>query len=195
VKKPSGEGRVCGDYSTGLNAAFEPNHYLLPLPDDIFAKLAGCMVVADAYLQVEVDDNSKMLLTIHTHRGLYLSTLGKTFGDKTEKQPVKVSPFTEARAKKVVDSFNTSRSARRRLDESVADSNDTSLAEKLPSSSDDTEPEDTYLEEGPSTAAESSDVDETPVQQTGQNQAPQSWNVASVSKFRNALMGIGAKKE
>jgi transposase InsO family protein len=76
VKKPSGEGRVCGDYSTGLNAAFEPNHYLLPLPDDIFAKLAGCMVFAvidfsDAYLQVEVDDNSKMLLTIHTHRGLY----------------------------------------------------------------------------------------------------------------------------
>ena len=48
----------------------------LPTADDIFTKLNGGMVFsqidfADAYLQVEVDDASKELLTINTHRGLF----------------------------------------------------------------------------------------------------------------------------
>ncbi|XP_062713307.1 uncharacterized protein K02A2.6-like [Aedes albopictus] len=76
VKKPGGKVRICADYSTGLNAALEPNHYPLPVPDDIFSKLNGCRYfsiidLSDAYLQVEVDDDSKQLLTINTHRGLF----------------------------------------------------------------------------------------------------------------------------
>ncbi|XP_055527816.1 uncharacterized protein K02A2.6-like [Wyeomyia smithii] len=76
VKKPNGKVRICADYSTGLNAALEPNNYPLPVPDDIFTKLNGCKFFSiidllDAYLQVEVDDESKQLLTINTHRGLY----------------------------------------------------------------------------------------------------------------------------
>ncbi|XP_062538919.1 uncharacterized protein K02A2.6-like [Armigeres subalbatus] len=76
VKKPRGKVRICADYSTGLNAALEPNHYPLPVPDDIFTKLNGCRYfsvidLSDAYLQVEVDDDSKQLLTINTHRGLF----------------------------------------------------------------------------------------------------------------------------
>ncbi|XP_055526910.1 uncharacterized protein K02A2.6-like [Wyeomyia smithii] len=76
VKKPNGKVRICADYSTGLNAALEPNNYPLPVPDDIFTKLNGCKFfsiidLSDAYLQVEVDDESKQLLTINTHRGLY----------------------------------------------------------------------------------------------------------------------------
>ncbi|XP_062553982.1 LOW QUALITY PROTEIN: uncharacterized protein K02A2.6-like [Armigeres subalbatus] len=76
VKKPPGKVRICADYSTGLNAALEPNHYPLPVPDDIFTKLNGCRYfnvidLSDAYLQVEVDDDSKQLLTINTHRGLF----------------------------------------------------------------------------------------------------------------------------
>ncbi|XP_058456713.1 uncharacterized protein K02A2.6-like [Malaya genurostris] len=76
VKKPGGKVRICADYSTGLNAVLEPHHYPLPTPDDIFSKLAGSKVfsvidLSDAYLQVEVDDESKKLLTINTHRGLY----------------------------------------------------------------------------------------------------------------------------
>ncbi|XP_062538750.1 uncharacterized protein K02A2.6-like [Armigeres subalbatus] len=76
VKKPGGKVRICADYSTGLNAALEPNHYPLPVPDDIFTKLNGCRYfsvidLSDAYLQVEVDDDSKQLLTINTHRGLF----------------------------------------------------------------------------------------------------------------------------
>ncbi|XP_062714282.1 uncharacterized protein K02A2.6-like [Aedes albopictus] len=76
VKKPGGKVRICADYSTGLNAALEPNHYPLPVPDDIISKLNGCRYFSiidhsDAYLQVEVDDDSKQLLTINTHRGLF----------------------------------------------------------------------------------------------------------------------------
>ncbi|XP_062716781.1 uncharacterized protein K02A2.6-like [Aedes albopictus] len=76
VKKPGGKIRICADYSTGLNAALESNNYPLPVPDDIFSKLNGCKYfsiidLSDAYLQVEVNDDSKNLLTINTHRGLF----------------------------------------------------------------------------------------------------------------------------
>ncbi|XP_062698942.1 uncharacterized protein K02A2.6-like [Aedes albopictus] len=76
VRKANGSIRICGDYSTGLNAALQPNQYPLPLPDDIFAKLSGCTVfsqidLSDAFLQVEVDEQHRKLLTINTHRGLY----------------------------------------------------------------------------------------------------------------------------
>ncbi|XP_055589740.1 uncharacterized protein K02A2.6-like [Uranotaenia lowii] len=76
VKKAAGKVRFCADYSTGLNAALEPHNYPLPVPDDILTKLNGSKVfsiidLSDAYLQVEVDDESKKLLTINPHRGLY----------------------------------------------------------------------------------------------------------------------------
>ncbi|XP_055620280.1 uncharacterized protein K02A2.6-like [Toxorhynchites rutilus septentrionalis] len=76
VKKPGGKVRVCADYSTGLNAALETNNHPLPTPEEIFSKLSGSQVfsiidLSDAYLQVEVDDESKKLLTINIHRGLF----------------------------------------------------------------------------------------------------------------------------
>lgn len=74
VKKASGAIRICGDYSTGLNNILESNHY--PVPTQIFSGLAGAtefskIDLSDAYLQVEMDDEAKSLLTINTHRGLY----------------------------------------------------------------------------------------------------------------------------
>lgn len=76
VRKANGTIRICGDYSTGLNSALQPHQYPLPLPEDIFAKLANCKVfsqidLSDAFLQVEVHEQSRHLLTINTHRGLY----------------------------------------------------------------------------------------------------------------------------
>ncbi|CAH8624689.1 unnamed protein product [Dicrocoelium dendriticum] len=76
VEKPNGKVRVCADFSTGLNAALDDHQYPLPIPEDIFAKLNGgkCFAkldLSDAYLQVEVDESSRELLTINTHRGLY----------------------------------------------------------------------------------------------------------------------------
>ncbi|XP_055604705.1 uncharacterized protein K02A2.6-like [Uranotaenia lowii] len=68
--------RICGDYSTGLNAALESDRHPLPHPDDIFTALAGARIfsqidLSDAYLQVEVEEESRKLLTVNTHRGLF----------------------------------------------------------------------------------------------------------------------------
>uniref|UniRef100_A0A5S6QB45 RNA-directed DNA polymerase n=1 Tax=Trichuris muris TaxID=70415 RepID=A0A5S6QB45_TRIMR len=54
----------------------ELHQYPLPTPEELFTVLNGGRLFskldfADAYLQVEVEDNSKELLTINTHRGLY----------------------------------------------------------------------------------------------------------------------------
>ena len=76
VRKASGAVRICGDYSSGLNDALQPYDYPLPLPEDIFARLANCSVfsklnLSDAFLQVEIDPQYRSLLTINTHRGLF----------------------------------------------------------------------------------------------------------------------------
>ena len=75
-KKKNGSARLCNDYSTGLNDSLEPNRYPLPLPDDIFATLNGGQVFSqidfsDAYLQVELEDETKKLCTINTAKGLF----------------------------------------------------------------------------------------------------------------------------
>ncbi|XP_058448351.1 uncharacterized protein K02A2.6-like [Malaya genurostris] len=79
VRKPNGAVRICADFSTGLNSNLESNQYPLPLPEDIFAKMAGCKLfshidLSDAYLQVEIDTRDQYLLTINTHKGLFRYT-------------------------------------------------------------------------------------------------------------------------
>ncbi|KAA3681263.1 uncharacterized protein DEA37_0012735 [Paragonimus westermani] len=75
VKKPNGVVRICADFSTGLNASLDMRQYPLPLPDDLFAKMNGGKLFAkldlmDTYLQVEIAEAFKELLTINTHCGL-----------------------------------------------------------------------------------------------------------------------------
>ena len=75
TKKPN-QIRVCADFSTGLNQALKDHHYLLPSPEEIFNQLNGGKIfskidLSDAYLQIEVEENSSKLLSINTHRGLY----------------------------------------------------------------------------------------------------------------------------
>lgn len=68
--------RLCSDYCTGLIDALEQQQHTLLTLGDIFTKLNGRRYfsqidLAEAYLQVEVEQGSRPLLTIHTHKGLY----------------------------------------------------------------------------------------------------------------------------
>lgn len=76
IRKNDGRIRLCADFSTGLNDSLEMHQYPLPHPNDIFSKMANAQVfshidLADAFLQIEVNDKSKQLLTINTHMGLF----------------------------------------------------------------------------------------------------------------------------
>ncbi|XP_030838252.1 uncharacterized protein K02A2.6-like [Strongylocentrotus purpuratus] len=76
VPKSDGSVRLCGDYKQTVNKVLEEDVYPLPTCEDLFANLAGGKVfskidLSNAYLQLELTDKSKELLTIHTHKGLY----------------------------------------------------------------------------------------------------------------------------
>ena len=74
--KKDGSVRVCGDFKVTVNPQLEIEQYPLPRIDEIFANLAGgkefsLIDLRQAYLQMEVDEDSQKYLTINTHRGLY----------------------------------------------------------------------------------------------------------------------------
>ena len=74
VHKKNGTVRICADFKTGLNEALETHRHPLPTPEEIFSHLnQGAWFtqidLADAYLQMEVNEDSKELVTINTHRG------------------------------------------------------------------------------------------------------------------------------
>ncbi|XP_053687312.1 uncharacterized protein K02A2.6-like [Sabethes cyaneus] len=76
VRKPDHSVRICADFSTGLNNALEANSFPLPLPEDISNRMANCTIfshidLSHAYLQVPVDEDSRKLININTHKGLY----------------------------------------------------------------------------------------------------------------------------
>ncbi|VDL98590.1 unnamed protein product [Schistocephalus solidus] len=87
IKKATGKVRICANLSTSLNAALDTHQYPLPVPEDLFAKLNGgtCfkqLYLSDSYLQIEVAEESRELLTINTHSGLFQFTR-LPFGVKT----------------------------------------------------------------------------------------------------------------
>ena len=76
VPKPNGAIRLCGDYKVSVNPYLEVNQYPLPRPEELFAALNGGekftkLDLSEAYLQIELEDESKQYLVINTHRGLY----------------------------------------------------------------------------------------------------------------------------
>ena len=79
VPKQDGSYRLCGDYKVTINQALEVDQYSLPRPDDLLATLAGGqkftkLDLRQAYQQLRLDDQSKPLTTINTHKGLYQYT-------------------------------------------------------------------------------------------------------------------------
>ena len=76
VRKKDGSVRICGDYKLTVNKVAEPDTYPIPKIEDLFAALEGGQTftkldLAHAYQQIELDEDSKDLVTINTHKGLY----------------------------------------------------------------------------------------------------------------------------
>jgi transposase InsO family protein len=76
VPKSDGNIRICGDYKVTVNRCIEDESYPLPTPEDLFSTLAGGAVftkldLSSAYQQLQLAEESKKLLTINTHKGLY----------------------------------------------------------------------------------------------------------------------------
>ena len=76
VVKPDGSIRICGDYKVTINQAAKPDTYPLPKIEDLFTSLSGGnffskVDLANAYLQIQLDEESKEYTTINTHRGLF----------------------------------------------------------------------------------------------------------------------------
>ncbi len=76
VLKKNGQVRVCGDYKVTANRALLTESYPLPRVDDLVTALAGGKTftkldMANAYLQLPLDEASKEYLVINTHKGLF----------------------------------------------------------------------------------------------------------------------------
>lgn len=76
ARKANGKMRICADYSTDLNEALIADDYPIPNMEDLMAKLRGNSVysqldLSDAYLHLKLDEESRPLTTINTHRGLF----------------------------------------------------------------------------------------------------------------------------
>lgn len=76
VSKKDGTVRLCGDFKITVNPALCVDKYPIPRIDDIFASLAGGQYfskldLSNAYLQMEMEEESKQLLTITTQKGLF----------------------------------------------------------------------------------------------------------------------------
>ena len=76
VIKPSRAIRLCGDYKVSINPHLEVNKYPLPHPEEIFTALNGGekftkLDLSEAYLQIALDEQSRNLVVINTHKGLY----------------------------------------------------------------------------------------------------------------------------
>ncbi|KAL5481508.1 hypothetical protein EMCRGX_G021682 [Ephydatia muelleri] len=76
VVKCDGSIRLCGDYKLTVNRVANLECYPLPRIDDLLASLGKGKIVskldlANAYLQLALEDESKKYVTITTHKGLY----------------------------------------------------------------------------------------------------------------------------
>ena len=71
VVKNDGTICICGDYKVTANLVAKQDYYPLPHVEDLFAKVSGGRFLRHAYLQIELDEESKNFTTINTHKGLF----------------------------------------------------------------------------------------------------------------------------
>ncbi|XP_064653028.1 uncharacterized protein K02A2.6-like [Lineus longissimus] len=68
--------RICGDFKLTVNKAARVEKYPMPKVEDLYAKLAGGkkftkLDLKNAYLQIELEEESKKYTTINTSKGLF----------------------------------------------------------------------------------------------------------------------------
>jgi len=76
VPKSDGQIRICGNYKITLNPHLRVDRYPIPRVSELLTKLNKGVVftkldLAQAYQQVELEEESKALVTITTHKGLF----------------------------------------------------------------------------------------------------------------------------
>ncbi|XP_033637865.1 uncharacterized protein K02A2.6-like [Asterias rubens] len=79
VIKENGQIRICGDYKATVNQAANVDSYPVPRVEELFAAMSGGQTfskldLSHAYLQLVLDEPSRELATINTHRGLFQYT-------------------------------------------------------------------------------------------------------------------------
>ena len=71
--------RICGDFKMTVNQASKLDRYPIPRVEDLLATLAGGKTftkldISQAYQQLVLDEKSKDLVVVNTHRGLFRYT-------------------------------------------------------------------------------------------------------------------------
>lgn len=76
VDKPDGSVRICADYKVTVNKVIKDFNYPIPRIEEIYAQMNGgkyfCTLdLSKAYLHLEMDDESSLLQSLSTHKGVY----------------------------------------------------------------------------------------------------------------------------
>ena len=76
VLKDDGKIRLCGDYKVTVNPQLKVDQHPIPNAEDLYNSMNGGqhfskLDLSQAFLQFELDENSRHLTTVNTHRGLY----------------------------------------------------------------------------------------------------------------------------
>lgn len=79
VPKRDGKVRICGDYKVTVNPALMVDEHPLPTIEELFSSMSGGVKftkidLSRAYLQLEVHEDDRKILTLNTHKGLYQPT-------------------------------------------------------------------------------------------------------------------------
>jgi hypothetical protein len=74
--KPNRSIHLCADYKITLNKVIKDEKYPIPIFEDLFSEMNGgqlfCTLdISQAYLHMEMDDDSAIMQTLSTHKGTY----------------------------------------------------------------------------------------------------------------------------
>ena len=76
VPKSDGRLRICGDYKRTVNPCLDNDTLTQPTPEELFSKINvgkkfSKIDSSQAYLQMQLEEQSQKYLTINTSKGLY----------------------------------------------------------------------------------------------------------------------------